>query len=35
MNTEYNFKRSLLKSQEAVEFMGNVFKQKGFDIRIP
>ena len=31
----YNFKRVLLKSQEAVEFMGNFFTKKGYNVHIP
>lgn len=32
---EYDFKKVLLKSQEAVEFMGEFFTSKGYNVHIP
>lgn len=32
---EYNFKKVLLKSQQAVEFMGDFFTSKGYNVYIP
>jgi hypothetical protein len=32
---EYNFKKALLKSQEAVVFMGDFFKSKVYEVDIP